>query len=103
MSEKVEWEIVDDAPRAQSAFRESAAWQAEQDAGMPRHPLELILGPWWRWKLAGMALVVVCMLVLLALFAGVFVLLAAAGVLLSLAAAKARKLFGRPGGPISPR
>lgn len=102
MSEKVEWEIVDDAPR-----RNSGAWQSASGPTGPNaaygHPLQALLGRWWRWKVAGVALVAVCLLTLVAIFAGVFVLAAAAGVLLSLAVAKARRLFGRPGGTVAPR
>ncbi|MBK4737546.1 hypothetical protein [Noviherbaspirillum pedocola] len=101
MSEKVEWEIVDDASTRRG--QEYTYRQSTQDAGAMRHPLQVLLGPWWRWKIAGMAIAAIAVLVLLALFAGVFVLVAATGVLLSLAVAKARQLFGRSGRSITPR
>jgi hypothetical protein len=97
MSEKVEWEIVDDT----ASRRDSGARQS--DATAARNPLQALLGPWWRWKIAGFALVAVLALVLLTLFAGAFLLAAAAGVALSLAAAKARRLFGRQRNTVAPR
>jgi hypothetical protein len=101
MSEKVEWEIVDDtASRRDSGARQS---DATADASAARNPLQALLGPWWRWKIAGFALVAVLALVLLTLFAGAFLLAAAAGVALSLAAAKARRLFGRQRNTVAPR
>jgi Flp pilus assembly protein TadB len=101
MNQKVEWEIVDEAsPRRRQEY---ASRQSAQDAGAMRHPLQALLGPWWRWKIAGMAIAAIAMLVLLAIFAGVFVLVAATGVLLSVAVAKARRLFGRSDGSITPR
>jgi hypothetical protein len=99
MKEKVEWEIVDErAPRW-----DSGAWQSAASGAAPTNLLQAMLGRWWRWKLAGFALVAVVALVLLAVFAGVFVLVALGGVILSLAVAKARRLFGRHGNSLTPR
>lgn len=84
MTEKPEWEIVDNDER-------------RSEYGPPPTPptlpevLRALLGRWWAWKVAGAAVVFGALLVLLATVAGVLVVLAAGAALISAAVAKFRK------------
>lgn len=84
MTEKPEWEIIDsDEKRGADG----------PPLPPPRLPeiLKALLGRWWAWKLAGVAVVFGALLVLLATVAGVLVVLAAGAALLSAAVAKFRR------------
>lgn len=61
MTERVEWEVVDESPRATRPT--------------PRRLMEMLLGRWWRWKIAGVAIAAALALVLLATVAGVILVL----------------------------
>jgi hypothetical protein len=84
MTEKTEWEIVD---------------QDERRDGYTPPPLpptlpellRALLGRWWAWKVAGVAVLFGALLVLLATVAGVLVVIAAGAAVLSAAVAKFRK------------
>lgn len=87
MAEKSEWELVDsnEGQGAQQGYRPPPL--------PPTLPemLRALLGRWWAWKLAGLAIVFGAMLVLLATVAGVLVVLAAGAALVSAAVARFRK------------
>lgn len=84
MTEKSEWEIVDsnEAPSGQRP--------PPLPPTLPEM-LRALLGRWWAWKVAGVAVVFGALLVLLATVAGVLVVLAAGAALLSAAVAKFRR------------
>jgi hypothetical protein len=102
MTEETKWEIVDDSAPQGGNGNGNGNGPAPQglNAG---NLLRAMLGPWWRWKVAVFAVTAAVLLTLLALFAGVIFLAAAAGVILSLVVAKFRKLLRRPGGSVTPR
>lgn len=84
MTEKSDWELVDGNENRRS------------DGPPPLPPtlpevLRALLGRWWAWKLAGVALVFGALLVLLATVAGVLVVIAAGAALVSAAVARFRK------------
>ncbi|HYD59879.1 MAG TPA: hypothetical protein VEC35_05975 [Noviherbaspirillum sp.] len=94
MTEKVEWEVVD-APEATGEHR--AHRQARYAAGEAMHAM---LGRWWKWKVAGTAIVSVLTLALFATLTGALVLLFVAGTLLSLGVRKLKQWLSagsRPG------
>jgi hypothetical protein len=80
MSNKVEWELVD-APASRSS--QSAT-----------HFLKALLGPWWKWKVGGAAIVTGAVLLLLATVAGIVILGLLAVALLSLAVHHVRAWLG---------
>lgn len=102
MSDKTEWELVDepanDAQRAH-AGQHAYAWQshdAEQSAqaqftraGMA----QAILGPRWKFKVAGMAAVAAVVVVLMAMLTGILFLAVTGFALLSLGIAKLRRML----------
>lgn len=101
MIEKTEWEVVDDKPqRASEAFRARRDDEAEapQDASSttgsdPRRAAQAataaMLGPWWKWKLSGVALLAVVVFAIIATMVGVAAL---ALVALAIVGAGVRKL-----------
>lgn len=68
MTEKVEWEVVD---------------EAEPTSRPMRQPWEALLGPWWRWKVACIALGTTVALVFFATAAAIILLVMATGVILT--------------------
>lgn len=80
MTERVEWEVVDDiaAQRGQHGQRHAAG-----------EAMRAMLGRGWKWKIAGTAIVSLVTLAFFATLTGALVLLFAAGTLL---AAGVRKL-----------
>ncbi|HEV2610366.1 MAG TPA: hypothetical protein VGU61_08880 [Noviherbaspirillum sp.] len=80
MSNKVEWELVD-----------GSASRASQSAP---HFLKALLGPWWKWKAGGAAIVTAAVLLLLATVAGIVMLGVVALALLSLAVHRVRVWLG---------
>lgn len=85
MNEHTEWEVLDAPP---------------SDAGRQARPrlqdvLKALLGPHWRWKIFGMAVLASMMLVLLVTLTGIALVLVAAGALLSIGAAKLRRWLAR--------
>ena len=76
MTEKVEWEVVD-APASNQGTRRAA-----------RETMQAMLGRWWKWKIAGTAIVSVLTLAFFATLTGALVLLFAAGTLLTVAVRK---------------
>jgi hypothetical protein len=116
MSEKTEWEIVDadaaQASNASDANSANAAGWSEADgaahraagghayarfgtsAGLP-HAMRTLLGPWWRWKLAVAALLLVLFVILAATVAGAAVLVMTLVATVSFALAKLRQWLQR--------
>jgi len=76
MSEKVEWEVVDDSARKSGQARSTGA------------AAQALLGPWWRWKLAGMVGLGVIALILVMAAAGVIAIVIALAGLLTLGLAR---------------
>jgi len=101
MTEKTEWEVVDDpAAGARRSYYAGYADQARQadeagyvPGGDPRRAAQAataaMLGPWWKWKLAGVASLA---LVVFAFFATVVGVAALSLVALAIVAAGARKV-----------
>ena len=85
MTEKPEWEIVDNDEQRSSYAPPPPKPQSLKEI------LKALLGRWWAWKVAGAAIVFGALLVLLATVAGVLVVLAAGAALVSAAVAKFRK------------
>ena len=83
--EQAEWEVVDTiGPQAPPQATRAAIMRA-------------MLGPWWRWKIAGAILVLCTILALVFALAGVLFVVGLAVVLVSLVVAKVRQLL-RQGG-----
>jgi hypothetical protein len=80
MAEQVEWEVVD-APAKR--FKRGSAKQA----------MKSMLGKWWKWKIAGTAVVTLLTLAFFATLTGAAVLLFAAGSLLSAGLRKLKALL----------
>lgn len=77
MTEKTEWEVVDEQPRGERP--------------RARDFMKALLGPRWRWKVAGGAIVSGIVLVTVAALTTMFALLLAAGAVVSIAVAKMRR------------
>lgn len=89
MPEKTEWEVVDGpAPGARPTLQQL---------------MQNVMGPWWRWKLAGAAVVAIVALVFFATIVGVFMLLLPALALIALAIRKITRWMrhGSRAGPLS--
>lgn len=87
MNEHTEWELLDAPPS--DAGRQPRPRPRLQDV------LKALLGPHWRWKTFGMAVLASMMLVLLVTLTGIALVLVAAGALLSIGAAKLRRWLAR--------
>lgn len=81
MTEKTEWELLDGPPSGERPTL--------------RHVLKALLGRHWMWKIAGVAVVASLALVLLAMLAGVVIVLMAVGAILSIGIASLRRWLGR--------
>ena len=81
MKQKSEWEVVDDRPRI----------------GGPqlKDVMRGLLGPAWRWKIAGVAVTAMLVLSVLALFAGIAIVGLITVALILVAAAKVRSVVHR--------
>ncbi|GIZ52298.1 hypothetical protein [Noviherbaspirillum aridicola] len=92
MTEKIEWEVVDETTTKTGGARR---------AGPAAQPM---LGPWWRWKVAALFALGALALVLLIAVAGVIAVAVAVTALVSLGIARiAYWLRGKPGGVIARR
>lgn len=74
MIERPEWELVDPAPA--------------QEAHRPLHVLEALLGPHWRWKAAGLAVLATGLVVFFLTIVSALALIVVSAGLLSLAIGK---------------
>jgi hypothetical protein len=88
MPEHTDWEVVDGAG---SDTRSRAA-----------NGMKAMLGPYWKWKVAALAVTGVALLVLLAMIAGIVVLAFTGAALLAIAVARIRKFFQQHAGPGKP-
>lgn len=85
MSEKIEWEVVDEAgPRASAGAPPSLG-----------EVLKAMLGRHWRWKIAGAAIVGTIILALILTLTGVVALVMVSVAVLSVAISKLRRWIGR--------
>lgn len=94
MTEKTEWEIVD----TPSPQREQERHGRQAHQSLPpnlKQSMETMLGRWWRWKLAGAAIVMTAALVLIATVAGAVLLVAILMALASFGVAKIRQWMRR--------
>lgn len=81
MSQKPDWEVVDESPRA--------------GGHQLKDVMKALLGPAWRWKLAGFAAVALLALSVLTVFVGVAIVGLVTVALLLIVAAKIRSVFYR--------
>lgn len=89
MSQKPEWEVVSESPRV-------GGYQMKD-------VMKALLGPGWRWKLAGFAAVALIALSVLTVFAGIAIVGLVTVALLLIVAAKIRSVihrFRRTSGPV---
>jgi hypothetical protein len=93
MTEKVEWEVVD-APEAVNARHQRRANHAHHARRATGEAMHAMLGRWWKWKIAGTAVVTVVTLALFATLTGALVLLFVAGTLLSVGVRKLKQWLG---------
>jgi hypothetical protein len=91
MAEKTEWELVD-APAADSSEGQQRQQQARQTVW---RSMQTLLGPWWRWKLAGTAILAAATLVFFITVTGVAIVLLAAAALVALGINKVRQVLSR--------
>jgi predicted lipid-binding transport protein (Tim44 family) len=89
-AEQAEWEVVDTAGSQQAPPRASRA-----------ATMRALLGPWWRWKVAGFILSFAIVAALVFAMAGVMFVLGVAIVLVSLVVAKVRQLLRQSGSSIT--
>jgi hypothetical protein len=83
MTEKIEWEVVDTpSPSARPTI-----WKL----------IKALLGPWWRWKVIGAAIIATLALLFFVTITGVIILVGVAGVVISIGIAKARRWLRRDG------
>lgn len=90
--EQTEWEVVEGVGQQGAPPRASRAAM-----------MRALLGPWWRWKIAGMVTVGCIILALVAALASVFFVVGVAVVLVSLVVAKIRQMLRQHGSSITPR
>lgn len=82
MNDKPEWEVVDAEPAGRR--------QQLPPPLTPQEALRAMLGPWWRWKLAGLFVLGGVVLVFVAAVAGILVVSAIAFALLAFAVMRLR-------------
>lgn len=81
MVNKVEWEVVD-APSPQAS-------QATT------HFMKALLGPWWKWKVAGAAVAIGATLVLFATLAGILLLIVSLVAVMAFGVSRLKKWLRR--------
>ena len=57
--------------------------------------MQALLGPWWRWKVAGSAALAVLTLIFFVTLTGMVIVVLAAGALIALGVGKLRQWLGR--------
>ena len=102
MTDKTEWELIDEPANGD---QQSHAWRhaysrqaddAERSAGTPQGRAAMaqaLLGPHWKFKVAGMAAVAIFIVVLFAMLTGIVFLAVAGFALLSFGVAQLRRLL----------
>lgn len=89
--EQTEWEVVESTgPEAPPRATRAAMMRA-------------MLGPWWRWKIAGLVIAGCIILALVAALASVFFVVGVAVLLVSLVVAKIRQMMRQHGNSVTPR
>ncbi len=89
--EQTEWEVVEGiGPKASTKTSRAAMMRA-------------MLGPWWRWKIAGLVTAGCIILALVAALASVFFVVGVAVLLVSLVVAKVRQMLRQHGNSVTPR
>jgi hypothetical protein len=89
--EQTEWEVVESTgPEASPKATRAAMMRA-------------MLGPWWRWKIAGLVTAGCIILALVAALASVFFVVGVAVLLVSLVVAKVRQMLRQHGNSVTPR
>ena len=93
--EQTQWEVIDtDGPQQRQ--------QQEQPPRASRATMmRAMLGPWWRWKIAGVTVIFVGILALMFAMAGVLFVVGAVVVLLSLVVAKVRQWLRQSGSSLT--
>jgi hypothetical protein len=90
MTEKTEWEVVDGPPQDRRPNLQQL--------------MKNLLGPWWRWKIAGLLVVAGVTLIFFLTFAAVFVLGVMAVAIMAIVAGKIRQWTRRrPGSAVRKR
>lgn len=85
MTEKIEWEVLD-APSSETRLT-------------LRQLIKKLLGPWWRWKVAGAAAIASLTVVFVAALMGMIALVIFVGAILSLVIGKIRQWLHRGSAP----
>lgn len=93
MAEKTEWELVD-APASDSSSSQEQQRQQQAQQTVWRS-MQTLLGPWWRWKLAGTAILAAATLVFFITVTGVAIVLLSATALVALGVNKVRQVLSR--------
>lgn len=89
--EKNEWEVVEGTgPQASPKATRAAMMRA-------------MLGPWWRWKIAGLVIAGCIILALVAALASMFFVIGVAVLLVTLVVAKIRQMLRQHGSSVTPR
>jgi len=81
MTEKTEWEVVDEESQPNDPHARPTTQQL----------LRAVLGPYWRWKLAGFFILTGITLAILAAFVGVIVLVLSAAAIVLFATTRIRR------------
>lgn len=92
MIEKTEWEVIDEGAQPPPNTRPTA-----------QQLLRAVLGPYWRWKLAGLFIITGVILTLLAAFVGVIVLVLSAAAIVFFATTRIRRWLQRGSGTHLPK
>lgn len=93
-SEQAEWEVVDTGGPQQHGQRQAPG--AGRAATM-----RAMLGPWWRWKIAGATMVLCAVVALVFAMAGVLFVIGVVVVLGSLVVAKVRQWLRQSGNSLT--
>jgi uncharacterized membrane protein YtjA (UPF0391 family) len=93
--EQTEWEVVEGVEGTAGPEAPPKATRAAK--------MRAMLGPWWRWKIAGLVTAGCIVLALVAALASVFFVVGVAVLLVSLVVAKVRQMLRQHGGSVTPR
>ncbi len=96
MTEKTEWEVVDDGGQPNESDSSNVRPTTQQ-------LLRAMLGPYWRWKLAGFFILTAITLAILAAFVGVIVLILSAAAIVLFATSRIRRWLQRRSGTHLPK
>ena len=88
-AEQTDWEVVDTVGPQQPPRASRAA------------TMRALLGPWWRWKLAGFVLTLAVIAAIVFAMAGVMVVIGMAALLVTVVIAKVRQLLRHRGNSVT--